>query len=380
MFMLIRSLVSPVPIAQRSPRNGLGESRPSPITRHLQATLTATPGCVRGIACSGCCLSKTRKDWRRALKARDGGVLASKGFRLFWTWISRKKRTSRPASSPEIRALIRRILAANLIWGAPRIHGELLRASRSRSPPSLGRFRRSRSPPLRPGKPFSTTTSTSLVSIDFFTVPTASFRVLFALVVLAHRRRLAVHFNVIELPTAAWTAQQILEAFPEHTAPPYLVRERDQIYGKCFRHRLKDMGIAEVLTAPQSPWQNPFANRLIGSIRRKCLDHVIVLGEKLCEGFCAATSIVTKRRVRTCRWARTLPPSAPCNPGVRKHCGDSTSRWPAPSVRVACGVTDTLECSVSSAADAYLVSQRPKLAEREFLYLDRSQGGKRNLN
>jgi hypothetical protein len=111
-------------------------------------------------------------------------------------------------------------------------------------------------------------------------VPTATFRVLFVLVVLAHRRRRVIHSNVTEHPTAAWTAQQILEAFPEDTAPRYLIRDRDQTYGECFRNRLRDLHISEVLTAPQSPWQNPFAERLVGSIRRECLDHVIVLGEK----------------------------------------------------------------------------------------------------
>jgi putative transposase len=119
-----------------------------------------------------------------------------------------------------------------------------------------------------------------LVSIDFFTVPTATFKVLFVLVVLAHRRRRLIHFNVTDHPTAAWTAQQILEAFPEDTASRYLARDRDRIYGDCFRNRLRDLATSEVLTAPQSPWQNPHAERLVGCIRRECLDHVIVLGEK----------------------------------------------------------------------------------------------------
>ena len=103
---------------------------------------------------------------------------------------------------------------------------------------------------------------------------------LFVFVVLAHHRRRVVHFNVTEHPTAGWTAQQILEALPEDTAPRYLIRDRDQIYGGWFRNRVSDLGTTEVLTAPQSPWQNPFAERLVGSIRRECLDHVIVLGEK----------------------------------------------------------------------------------------------------
>jgi putative transposase len=118
-----------------------------------------------------------------------------------------------------------------------------------------------------------------LVSIDSFTVPTAGLRVLFVLVVLAHHRRRVVHFNVTDHPTARWTAQQIVDAFPNDTAPSYLLRDRDHVYGEQFRHRVKGMRIDEVLTAPHSPWQNPFAERLIGSIRRECLDHVLVLSE-----------------------------------------------------------------------------------------------------
>jgi transposase InsO family protein len=119
-----------------------------------------------------------------------------------------------------------------------------------------------------------------VVSIDFFTVPNARLRVLFVLVVLAHQRRRVVHFNVTEHPTAYWTAQQIVNAFPGEATPPYLLRDRDQVYGQPFRHRVKGMGIEEVLTAPHRPWQNPFAERLIGSIRRECLNHVFVLGER----------------------------------------------------------------------------------------------------
>jgi len=119
-----------------------------------------------------------------------------------------------------------------------------------------------------------------MVSIDFFTVPTARLRVLFVLVVLAHHRRRVVHVNVAEHPTAAWTAQQLVDAFPDESAPAYLIRDRDRVYGQPFRHRVKGMGIEEVLTTPQSPWQNPFAERLIGSIQRECLNHVLDLGER----------------------------------------------------------------------------------------------------
>jgi len=137
-----------------------------------------------------------------------------------------------------------------------------------------------RKPPSQTWKALLNKHVQSLVSVDFFTVPTVSFRVLFVFVVLAHHRRRVMHFNVTEHLTTAWTAQQILEAFPEATAPRYLIRDRDPINGECFRNRLRDMDITEVLTAPQSPWQNPFAERLVASIRCECLDHVIVLGEK----------------------------------------------------------------------------------------------------
>ena len=119
-----------------------------------------------------------------------------------------------------------------------------------------------------------------LVSIDFFTVPTARLRVLFVFIILSHQRRRVIHFNVTEHPTSAWTAQQIIEAFPEDQAPRYLIRDRDGIYGEYFQHRVQGMGIREVRTAPRSPWQNPFVERLIGSLRRDCLNHVIVMNER----------------------------------------------------------------------------------------------------
>lgn len=118
-----------------------------------------------------------------------------------------------------------------------------------------------------------------LVAIDFFTVPSATFHVLFVLIVLAHDRRRVLHFNVSEHPTAEWTALQILQAFPWDTAPRFLLRDRDSVYGKQFRRRVAGLGITEVLIAPRSPWQNPYVERLIGSIRRELLDHMIVLGE-----------------------------------------------------------------------------------------------------
>ena len=138
---------------------------------------------------------------------------------------------------------------------------------------------KNRKPPSQTWRTFLDNHFRELVSIDFLTVPTATFRVLYVLVVLAHDRRRVVHFNVTEHPTAVWTAQQIIEAFPEETAPRFLLRDRDRIYGEEFRRRVVGMRIEEVMTAPHSPWQSPYVERLIGSIRRECLDHVIVLGE-----------------------------------------------------------------------------------------------------
>jgi putative transposase len=228
-------------------------------------------------------LSRSWKDWHRTMViVRPETVVAChrKGFRLFWIWISRRK-SGRTEAPPAIRALVLKMATAKPLWGAPRIHGELLKLGIPISERTVSRLLPTKcQPPFQTWKAFLDNHLNHLVSIDFFTVPTATFRVLFVLVVLAHRWRGVVHFNVTEHPTAAWTAQQILEAFPDDTAPRNLIRDRDQIYRECFRNLLRTMDITEVLTAPRSPWQNPFAERLVGSIRRECLDHMVVLGEK----------------------------------------------------------------------------------------------------
>jgi putative transposase len=177
--------------------------------------------------------------------------------------------------------LVGKMAAANPLWGAPRIHGELLKVGMNVAERTVSRLMPKRRPaPSQTWRTFLTNHVRDLVSIDFLTVPTAHWRVLFILVVLAHHRRRVLHFNVTEHPSAAWTAQQIVEAFPDDTAPAYLLRDRDTIYGHAFRQRVKGMQIREILIAPRSPWQNPFAERLIGSIRRECLDHVLVLSER----------------------------------------------------------------------------------------------------
>jgi putative transposase len=204
-----------------------------------------------------------------------------KGFRLFWTWKSRRTRKGRPAVGLEIRQLIRKISRANPGWGAPRIHGELQKLGITISQPAVSKYMvRHRKPPSQSWRTFLDNHIGNMVSVDFFTVSTVTFRVLFVFVILAHDRRRVVHFNVTDSPTAKWTAQQIVEAFPWDSAPRYLLRDRDGIYGLDFSDRVRNMGRQEVKTAPRSPWQNPYVERLIGTLRRDCLDHVIILNEK----------------------------------------------------------------------------------------------------
>ena len=203
------------------------------------------------------------------------------GFRKYWTWRSRH-RSGRPAMDAEVRSLIRKMARANVTWGAPRVHGEPLKLGISVSQATVSKYMppRRRKPPSQTWRTFLDNNVTELCSVDFFTVPTATFRVLFGFVVLAHHRRRIVHFNVTENPSAAWAAQQITNAFPWDTAPRYLLRDRDGIYGARFRRRAKAMGINEVLIAARSPWQSPYVERVIGTLRRELLDHVIVMGEE----------------------------------------------------------------------------------------------------
>jgi len=201
-----------------------------------------------------------------------------RGFRLFWRWRSRGQ--GRPPLSKDIRDLIRRMATENLGWGAPRIHGELLKLCISISERTVSRLMpRHRKPPSQTWRTFLANHAGTLACIDFLTVPTATFRVLYVFLVLSLDRRRVVQWNVTSGASAEWTAQQIVEAFPEDTVPRYLLRDRDGVYGAPFSRRISGLGIEEVKTAPHSPWQNPFAERLVGSIRRECLDHVIVLGE-----------------------------------------------------------------------------------------------------
>jgi transposase InsO family protein len=204
-----------------------------------------------------------------------------KGFRLYWGWKSRRRQGGRPAVDPEVRELIRRMSRNNIGWGAPRIHGELQMLGIQISESTVAKYMiRYRNPPSQTWRTFLDNHVSDLVSVDFFTVPTATFRVMYVFVILHQERREIIHFNATYHPTAEWTAQQVVDAFPFDTAPRYLIRDRDCIYGARFRNRAKSLGIEEVITAPRSPWQNPYVERLIGSIRRECLNHVIIFNER----------------------------------------------------------------------------------------------------
>src|SRR6266705_2675996 len=233
-------------------------------------------------------LSRVWVGWRQALVIVSPNTVLRwqrRRFREYWARLSARPIAGRQRVSRQIRALVVRMAQANPFWGAPRIHGELQQLGIDVAERTVSRLvPKRRSPPSQTWRTFLTNHVRDLVSIDFFTVPTARLRVLFVLVILAHHRRRVLHFNVTEHPTAAWTAQQLVDTFPDDSAPPYLLRDRDSVYGHAFRQRVKGMGICEVLTAPYSLWQNPFAERLIGSIRREGLDHVLVLGERHLRG------------------------------------------------------------------------------------------------
>jgi transposase InsO family protein len=170
--------------------------------------------------------------------------------------------------------------SANPLWGAPRIHGELLKLGIKISQATVAKYRvRGRKPPSQTWRTFLENHLNELVSTDFLVVSTVSFRLLFVFVVLGTTRRHAIHFNVTSHPTAEWTARQIAEAFPWDSGPRYLLHDRDCIYGAAFHQRVAEMGIREVVTAPRCPWQNAYVERFIGSLRRECLDHIIIFNE-----------------------------------------------------------------------------------------------------
>jgi transposase InsO family protein len=201
------------------------------------------------------------------------------GFRHYWRWKSRSP-GGRPQIETDLRALIRRMSVENPLWRAPRIHGELLKLGFEVAQSSLAKYMvKRRGPPSQGWRTFLRNHAPDVAAMDLFVVPTIGFDLLYAFIIVRLDRRDLAWINVTTSPTAEWVARQITEAFPWDGAPGYMIRDRDRIYGTVVRRRLRAMGIRDRPTAPASPWQNGFVERLIGSIRRECLDHVIVLGE-----------------------------------------------------------------------------------------------------
>ena len=198
------------------------------------------------------------------------------GFRRYWCWKSRPF-GGRPQISAELRALIRRMSIENPLWGAPRIHGELLKLGFEVAQSSVAKYMVKRGgPPGQGWRTFLRNHAPDITAMDLFVVPTIGFSLLYAFVIVRLDRRDLVWTKVTTNPTAEWIARQLTEAFPWSTAPRYLVRDRDRIYGSIVPRRLRAMGIRDKPIAPASPWQNGFAERLIGSIRRECVDHIVV--------------------------------------------------------------------------------------------------------
>src|SRR6266568_9122468 len=265
-------------------------------------------------------LMRVWPNWRTALLIVQPETLIGwqrAGFRMFWRWKSRGRR-GRPGKDAELIQLIRRMWALNPTWGSPRIRDELAKLGLNASTATIRKYSpKSRGKPSQSWRTFLQNHASGIAAMDFFVVPTATFRLLYVLVVMNHERRKIVHFNITDSPTASWTAQQIVNAFPYDTAPEYLLRDRDSIYGSAFVQRVEGMGIKQKLIAPRSPWQNPYVERLVGSIRRECLDQVIIFHERQLKQICAEAFAA---------WGDEESPSGGC--GFRDGTG-VFARWQA---------------------------------------------------
>jgi transposase InsO family protein len=199
-------------------------------------------------------------------------------FAAIGAWKSRSL-GGRPQIAADLQALIRRMSVENRLWGAPHIHGELLKLGFVVAQSTVAKYMAKKGPSGQSWSTFLRNHAPHIAAMDLFVVPTIGFNLLYVLVIVRLARRELVWINVTSHPTADWIAQQITEAFPWKEAPRYLIRDRDGIYGAAVTRRLRAMGIRDKPIAPGSPWQNGFAERLIGSIRRECVDHIVVLGE-----------------------------------------------------------------------------------------------------
>jgi transposase InsO family protein len=237
------------------------------------------------------------------------------GFRAYWRWKSRP-RGGRPSTPAEIRDLIREMSIANPLWGAPRIHGELLKLGIDVGQTTVAKYMaKTTRPPSQGWKTFLVNHADGIASMDLFVVPTISFRLLYGFLILLHARRELLWLGVTAHPTAEWIAQQITEAFGWRNAPRYVVRDRDRVYAARFIQRVRAMGIRDRPIAPRSPWQNGYAERLIGSIRGDCLDHVVVFGESHLRNLLRSY----QRYYNECRTHLSLDKDAPLSRPVTAH-------------------------------------------------------------
>ena len=229
-------------------------------------------------------LSRFLGDWKHQLTIVQPETVIGwhrLGGRLYWRRKSRMRRPGRPIVEAEVRALIHRLSVENPLWGAPRIHGELLKLGYDVAEATVSKYiARHPGPPSQSWHTFLRNHMTEIVAVDFLTVPTATFRILYVFVVLSLDRRRIVHVNVTDSPTAEWTSLQLIQAFPFDTAPRYLIRDHDSIYGEKVVATLGALGIKQKVISYQSPWQNGYVERVIGSIRRECLDRMVVFGER----------------------------------------------------------------------------------------------------
>jgi transposase InsO family protein len=234
------------------------------------------------------------------------------GFHRYWRWKSRKL-GGRPQISADLRALIRRMSVENLLWGAPRIHGELLKLGFTVAQSTVAKYMTSnRDPSDQSWGKYLRNHMPHIAAMDLFVVPTINL--LYVLVIVRLARRELVWINVTAHPTAEWIAQQITEAFPWNETPRYLIRDRDGIYGGAVTRRLRAMGIRDKPIAPGSPWQNPYAERLIGTLRRECLDHILIFGERHLRRLLASYSSY----YNTSRTHRSLDKDAPVSRPVQR--------------------------------------------------------------
>jgi transposase InsO family protein len=230
-------------------------------------------------------ISRALPDWRRHLTIVQPDTVIRwhrAGWLLYWRWRSNPGR-GRPKVSVEVRTLIRRMSLENPLWGAPRIHGELLKLGYDICESTIAKYMIRRfGPPSQTWRTFIRNHMPDMAAVDFFTVHTVGFRTLYVFLILSLDRRKVIHFNTTANPTADWTSLQLIQAFPFDSAPRYLIRDRDGIYGQQVIDTFDILGIKQVVISSRSPWQNGYCERIVGSIRRECLDHVIVPGRSIC--------------------------------------------------------------------------------------------------